>query len=136
MNNRKELIEYRTPNTKYYLKKDGTIEVEIYDEKIHYLKNNKFEEIDNNLIEKETCFVNAHNDFKVEFNKHSKNLINISSKNNKLGISLKNTKNLNNLTPNKDFNEMKFPNIYENIDIKYELISNKLKVSINIYNKN
>ncbi|HIS18581.1 MAG TPA: RHS repeat protein, partial [Candidatus Coprovivens excrementavium] len=34
MNERKELIEYRTSNSKYFLKKDGTIEVEIYDKNI------------------------------------------------------------------------------------------------------
>ena len=47
MEERKELIEYRTPNSKHYLKKDGTIEVEIYDENIHYLTNNGYQDIDN-----------------------------------------------------------------------------------------
>ena len=40
---RKELLEYRTPTTKHFLKRDGTIDVEIYDENIHYLKNGKYE---------------------------------------------------------------------------------------------
>ena len=39
---RKELLEYRTPTTKHFLKRDGTIDVEIYDENIHYLKNGKY----------------------------------------------------------------------------------------------
>ena len=35
MDKRIELTEYQTPNSKTYLKKDGTIQVEIYDEIIN-----------------------------------------------------------------------------------------------------
>ncbi len=40
-----ELINERTPNTKRFLNKDKSIDIEIYDYPIHYLKNNKYEEI-------------------------------------------------------------------------------------------
>ncbi len=56
--NKKELIEYKTPNSKTCLKKDGTIQVEIYDENIHYLKDGKYEDIDNTLLATEDGYTN------------------------------------------------------------------------------
>ena len=50
MNGKKEIIEYRTPNTKHFLKKDGTIEVEIYKDPVHYLEKGEYKEIDNGYI--------------------------------------------------------------------------------------
>jgi len=67
MENRKELKEYRTSNSKHYLKKDGTIEVEIYHDPIHYLNNGKYEEIDNTLVTNDKGYINNQNDFKVQF---------------------------------------------------------------------
>ncbi len=40
-----ELIEYRTPTTKHFLNKDKSIDIDIYDQPIHYLKNGIYEEI-------------------------------------------------------------------------------------------
>ncbi len=45
MEDRKELIEFRTANTKRFLNKDKSIDIDIYDYPIHYLKDNKYEEI-------------------------------------------------------------------------------------------
>ena len=33
-----ELVERRKPNEKHYLKDKGNVEIQIYKEKIHYLK--------------------------------------------------------------------------------------------------
>ncbi len=45
-----ELIEKRKLREKHFLQEDGTILAEVYDTDIHYLKNGKYEEIDNTLI--------------------------------------------------------------------------------------
>ena len=45
-----ELIEKRKPREKHFLQEDGTILAKIYNEEIHYLKNGKYEEIDNQLV--------------------------------------------------------------------------------------
>ena len=62
-----ELIEKRKPREKYFLQKDGTIRAEIYDTDVHYLKNGRYEEIDNTLVKENDSLVNKSNDFKVEF---------------------------------------------------------------------
>ena len=45
-----ELIEKRKPREKHFLQENGEIIAKIYGEDIHYLKNGKYEEIDNTLI--------------------------------------------------------------------------------------
>ena len=45
-----ELINKRKKREKHFLQEDGTIIAKIYDSDIHYLKNDKYEEIDNRFI--------------------------------------------------------------------------------------
>lgn len=145
MNERKELSAYRTPNTKRFLKKDGTIDVEVYDENIHYLKDGQYEEIDNTLIETEEGHENKKNDFEVKFSEDMQNTINISQKNNKLCMSFKDAKptisfkkkmsKSRNTKQNVNIkDDITYSNIYQDVDIKYEIRSNRLKESI-ILNK-
>ncbi len=137
--NRKELIEYRTANSKRFLKKDGTIEVELYDYNIHYLENNKYKEINNSLKATETGYANSDNNFKVAFNESSSNeLINISLDNCNLSLAIKDKHNITStkkkLNKIKNTNILKddiyYKNVYDNIDIKYEVNSKQLKESI------
>lgn len=64
-----ELIDKRKPNEKHFLKDNGNIEVQLFREKVHYLKNGKYEEISNELKETNNSFENEENDYKVIFNK-------------------------------------------------------------------
>ena len=70
-----ELIEKRKPREKHFLQENGEIIAKIYGEDIHYLKNGKYEEIDNTLIQDENGFSNKSNSYKVHFNKEIKNSI-------------------------------------------------------------
>ena len=45
-----ELINKRKLREKHFLREDGTIVAKVYNEDIHYLKNGKYEEIENTLI--------------------------------------------------------------------------------------
>ena len=58
-----ELIEKRGFREKHFLQKDGTIIAKMYDVDIHYLKDGKFEEIDNTLVRKDDCLVIKSNEF-------------------------------------------------------------------------
>ncbi len=142
MNGRKEIIEYRTSNTKHFLKSDGTVDVEIYKDPVHYLDKGEYKEIDNSLVKTTKGFKNKSNNFKIEFDEKSDNsLINISCKNKKVSMFPKNMKQkISNRTiakRNKNkipLNDITYENMYEDIDINYKIISNQLKESI-ILNK-
>ena len=56
-----ELINKRKPREKHFLQEDGTIVAKLFDIDIHYLKNNKYEEIDNQLILKNGIYKNKNN---------------------------------------------------------------------------
>ena len=77
-----ELIEKRKPREKHFLRDDGTIVARVYDNDIHYLRNGKYEEIDNTLIRKNNILENKSNNYKVEFDDDfNKSLMKISRDN-------------------------------------------------------
>ena len=143
MKARKELKEFRTPNSKRFLNKDGTIQVELYKEPIHYKSDDgQYEEIDNTFEETTTGVKNKRNDFIVEFDeKNEKCLLNISSKGHKLCMypkkikgkqrDKKSTKG----TKNRRIDRVKYEGILDNTDIEYELHSKCLKESIVLHEK-
>src|SRR3989339_897535 len=66
-----EDVSRRTETEKHFRKLDGTYEVSIYDEAIHYEKDGKWEEIDNTLQldSKSSSYINKANKFEVSFPK-------------------------------------------------------------------
>jgi hypothetical protein len=59
----------RTANEKHFRKLDGTYEVAIYNNEVHYLENGKWLDIDNSFSEKDDALENKNNLFKVIFPK-------------------------------------------------------------------
>lgn len=143
MKAREELKEFRTPNSKRFLNKDGTIQVELYKEPIHYKNDDgQYEEIDNTFEETTTGLKNKKNDFFVEFDEKNENsLLNISSKGHKLCMypkkikgkqrDKKSTKG----TKKRRIDRVKYEGILENTDIEYELRPKCLKESIVLHEK-
>ena len=62
-----EILEKRGPKEKHFLREDGCMKAIIYNEDIHYLKNGKYEEIDNTIVEEDTFYTNKSNSYKVKF---------------------------------------------------------------------
>ena len=62
-----ELIDKRKPRERHYLQEDGTFLVEYYNEDIYYKKNNKYEKIDNELLEESNEYINKNKLFKTKF---------------------------------------------------------------------
>lgn len=88
-----ELINKRKPREKHFLREDGTIVAKIYDSNIHYLKNGKYEEIDNTLIKKNSCYTNKSNEYKVKFpGEVSSSIMKMEKDNYYLDIKLVNAK--------------------------------------------
>ncbi len=133
---KKELIEYRTPNTKHFLNTDGTITVELYKDPVHYLENGVYQEIDNTLVQTKEGFKNKRNDFQVTFTEEKDNaLVNISCKDKKLSMFPKNRKlRVSPLSKNLKRSVITYEEMNDEVSLEYKALSNQLKESI-ILNK-
>lgn len=63
-----ELVDKRGLREKHFLQENGEFRAEMYDDDIHYIKNNKYEEIDNTLILENNHYTNRSNDCKMTMN--------------------------------------------------------------------
>lgn len=133
----KEIKKLRKSNEKHFLNKDGTITAYLYDRDVHYLKNNEYVDIDNNVVDGGNYLVNKDNSFHTFFKKDQKSnlIVDIEKDNHYLKIYLNKNKS-NNLKISKINNKVLFKDIMEDIDFDYNIISTKLKESIILKNKN
>lgn len=135
-----ELIGKRGAREKHFLKENGIITANVYDEDIHFLKDGKYEEIDNTLIEENGYLVNKNNAYKVHFAKKSKDeLMKINIGNNYIKTKLIYQKGVNvkeNIIESKLHKNVCYPNIIENVDLEYNIMPGKVKEAIILKNKN
>lgn len=138
--NKVELKDLRTLNTKSYLNEDKSITIEMYKENVHYLKDGKYEEIDNTLVKTDNGFKNKSNDFEVEFDEVNKQ-IKVEKNNNKLLMSLKNKYDLKDnyklskVDTLRKVDDIKYKLDNENVNVSYEVHPNELKETILINDK-
>lgn len=129
-----ELIEKRRAREKHFLQSDGTIVAKMYDRDVHYLKNGKYEEIDNTLVEDEEGYVNKANDYKIHFKKKCKNsLMKMEKDNHYLDIRLKESTEakLNKKSKkSKYIEEISYDDILDGVDVRYKTLSNQVKETI------
>jgi len=135
-----ELIERRKVREKHFLQEDGTIIAKVYDNDVHFLKDGKYEEIDNQLIKENDYYVNKKNAYKVFFKENSKfDLMRMEKSSHYLDIKLKDEKETF-LKKSKNFSKfmdyVKYEDILDNIDLEYKVLPSKVKESIIIKNKN
>lgn len=135
-----ELIDKRKLNEKHFLQEDGTIIAKVYNTNVHYIKNGKYEEIDNSLVKENDCYVNKSNDYKVSFKEQGKDsLIKMEKEDNYLDIKLKQS-NLSNMKKMKKVSKLvetvSYNNILNDIDIQYNALPNKVKETIVLNNNN
>lgn len=134
-----ELIGKRKAREKHFLKQNGVIEAQVFDEDIHFLKDGTYEEIDNTLIDIGNYYINKNNAYKVTFAKTSKDeLTNISIGDNYIKTKLVNC-NLSQLTENitesKLHKNVCYPDIIDNVDLEYNIMPAKVKEAIILKNK-
>lgn len=129
-----ELIEKRKPREKHFLREDGTFIAKIYSDDIHYKKDGKYEEINNTLIENQKKLLNKSNDYHVQFQKNTTDSLMKIEKDGKY-IDFK-MSNINESQikrkqqQSKLVENVEYDNILEGIDIKYTILSNKVKETI------
>lgn len=129
-----ELINKRKRNEKHFLQEDGTIVAKIYGDDVHYLKNGKYEEIDNTLVKQNDCYVNKSNDYKVSFKEKSKDsFMKLEKDSYYLNFKLKNS-NESKLHKNKCISkcmeEVLYDDVFDGIDIDYQTLPTKVKETI------
>lgn len=133
-----ELIEKRKPREKHFLREDGTFVVKVYNEDIHYKKEDRYEEIDNTLIRENNCFHNTSNDFNVRFQEQGKDsLIYMEKDDYYLDIKLKDSYKshlIKKQKKSKFVEDVVYPNILEDIDIEYKTLPTKVKETIILKN--
>ncbi len=131
-----ELIDKRKPNEKHFLKDNGNIEVQLFREKVHYLKNGKYEEISNELKETNNSFENEENDYKVIFNKTNSGIKYVKG-DYYLEIIPKCThiKEYEIEKNTKNISKILYKNIFANIDLEYVLSFSGVKENLIVKDK-
>ena len=128
-----ELIEKRKPREKHFLQEDGTIIAKIYNDDIHFLKNGKYEEIDNTLVEDSEFYRNKNNNFIVKFPKDTtKKIFKLEKNGNYMEFNICNNNNISKKLRINPLikNLIEFKNLMNNIDLDYKILNNKIKESI------
>lgn len=124
----KEIISLRKPREKHFLNEDGTFTVQMYDHDIHYLENGEYKEIDNSLIELDSCYQTSSNAFIVSFAKQkNQELLKIEKDNHYLKFFLNTSQTFKLLTQKYSIT---YQYILKDIDIKYSLKNNQIKDTI------
>ncbi len=134
-----ELIDKRREKEKHFLQENGEIVARMYEEPIHFLKNGKYEEIDNTLVLKDDYYINQNNAYKVWFGLHpSDELMQMETLDYYLNIRLKTHGDFSiQKNPNKSMLEDRicYKNILESMDLDYQVLPTKVKESIVLHNK-
>jgi RHS repeat-associated core domain len=146
-----EIEEKRKENEKHYLMSDGTMMAAIYSDNVHYEKNGKYIDIDNTLVTTEKGYTLKNSKMDVVFNKESKSgeSFTFTNKGYELKWSLvdaelskhelsKNIKSdIQKMETNETESFITYKNVFEkkDIDVRYDIISNKVEESIIINNK-
>jgi len=129
MENLREIKSLRGKREKHFLKENGEFIAYLYNEDVHYLKDGKYEEIDNTIEKRKDFFVNRSNRFRTSFGSdYLSDMMHLRLDNSKFFIDLKD-KNDDVTVSNKD-NKVCYENILDDVDIDYEVLANKIKESI------
>ena len=135
-----ELIGKRKEREKHFLKDNGVIVANVYEEDIHFLKNGKYEEIDNTLVDEGDYYTNKSNAYKVCFAKVSGDeLIEVRIGENYIKTSLihSNATSVEEIFTNSNLRKkIRYSNVLEGIDLIYNVEPNKVKENVILKDKN
>ncbi len=132
-----ELKNKRQRREKQFLQEDGSVILKLYNEDIHFKKNDRYEEIDNTLILKGNSYINKANNYQVIFNRdnNTNELYEIKKDNYYISFSLKNIKNKK-VVKKRTSSSLKYLNALKDGDIEYLVQNHKIKENIILKKKN
>ncbi|MDI7743141.1 DNRLRE domain-containing protein [Lysinibacillus fusiformis] len=141
---RKELVDKRTETSKTFLNPDGTLTTEISQKPIHFKNNRKeWQSIENELVEnqKEQVYENKANAFKVKFDQEQKTdspFMELEDEQTTVEFELEPLEHTDEMAAKSEAvvegESITYPNVYQNIDIKYTIGNDRVKEDI-IYNE-
>lgn len=139
-----EIVEKRKLREKHFLQEDGTIRAVMYNDNIHFYKNGRYEEIDNRLHEKDGYYINTNNLYKVYLSKSSKSdLMTIEEGKHYLNIFVDNNNDShleevfkNDFEKSKLVSSVSYKDIFNDIDLNYQIMPTKVKEEIILKNRN
>lgn len=134
---RKELVDKRTETSKTFLNPDGTLTTEISQKPIHFKNNRKeWQPIENELVEnqKEQVYENKANAFKVKFDQEQKTdspFMELEDEQTTVEFELEPLEHTDEMAANSEAvvegESITYPNVYQNIDIKYTIGNDRVK---------
>ncbi len=124
-----ELVHLRKPRAKYYKRENGIIDLQLFDEDVHYMKNGHYENIDNTWIEEKNYYYNKSNAYHIYLNKKKDDEL-VKMKSGMLEFSISLSNKLPIMTSSQFEKVVSYENILKNIDIIYEFVGNRLKDNI------
>ena len=134
-----EILSKRGKREKHFLQKDGSIIARMYSDDIHFLKNGKYEEIDNSLEKVGSYYKTKNNSFNAYFNNNSTGkFLGYELPQGNLSFELLNNNkvNIEIIDNNSKFNQtVKYKNIFDGIDFEYCITTSKIKENIIIKDK-
>jgi len=132
-----ELVNERTENAKIYQNEDGTRSAKVYSQSIHYQDDfGQFQDIDNNIIDSNDSsetpafkYQNKANRFKAFFAQKASapNLVKVKKDNYALSFSPVNASNAEGVISE---NKITYSGVYDQVDLKYSVISSGVKEEI------
>lgn len=136
-----ELIEKRTETSKTYDNGDGTFTNEIYPAPVHFKENDKWIDIDSNIIMgSDGKYKNKANKFKISFSKDSKQTeftsFDIDGKSIKHSFNIVDKfgqeyyTDINDVVPTVEGNKITYKDIFNGVDIRQTVVSDGLKEDI------
>ncbi|MDF2700896.1 MAG: wapA1 [Haloplasmataceae bacterium] len=142
-----EDLSKRNAYTKYFRKLDGSYEVSVYDEAVHYLNENEWKQIDNSLLldsiteeyeNKDNSFkfklpknIHENKSFKLNYDDYKIEWTIDNIDHTELTISDNEKSNSNNLRLVENINQQAiYKNIQPNVDLEYIIKSHEIKENI------
>ncbi|MCI9585913.1 MAG: DNRLRE domain-containing protein, partial [Bacilli bacterium] len=150
-----EIVSKREENKKYFKMSDGSEMVNTYAVPIHFKQNNKYVEVDNELIFKDGFYINKKASYTIKYNKESSehSLLELEKDGYTLSMTLSDSKKVNAILPKSKpkidssttlekeeivtniSSSLEYEEIKNNIDISYTTLPDKVKESITLKDK-
>ena len=127
----RELGSKRSESSKSYEMSDGTTQVELSTQPMHFRDGNgKWQDIDTGVVagSGEDAFENAKNGFRTRFGKSSDHLVSFEVDGRSIGLGLAGDKRK--LTPAADGSTVTFPDVFGTADVRYHVSPTGLKEDI------
>ncbi len=134
-----ELKNLRREREKHFLREDGFIVAQMYDDNVHYKFGNEYKEIDNTLEKKDGYYHNKSNSYKIYFKERSKDVLTrMEIDHHYLSYTLQKANDVEakiEFEDSKLYQNIKYENILDGIDFEYNVMPTKVKENIIVQNK-